>query len=125
MYERILKEAQEAGMKVFKECVPVPVSWVSADLFGKHLSEPSPPDLEGECDGAFITNIHGKDPFIVWAKKHNPNLINKGVYKGYAMYLKIDNYNGQSAAKKKAFAEAYAKVLNANGIKCGVRTYLT
>lgn len=130
-YLNILKQASEKAMEDFKKCIPTPVQWVSVDLSNKPLSKPSEVDLEGECGGAYITGLHGKSEFVSWCKKVGEEKIqkyislSKGVYKGYDLYLKIPNYNGQSAEKKEAFARTFCSVLNANGISCGVRAYLS
>lgn len=123
-FEKMLQEAQTAAMKAFNACVPTPVSWVQSDLSNKPLSEPTY-DTEGECGGAYITGIHGKDPFVTWCKKNKPNLLRKGVYKGYDMFLDREGYTGQSYEKYKAHAEAFAKVLNDYGVSCYAKSYLT
>jgi hypothetical protein len=127
-YQNILEEAHQKGLIALKTCVPTPVSWVTADLNDKPLSAPSAPDEEGECGGAYITGLHGRDPLVSWLKKQGETIdgictLKKGVYKGCDLYLYKD-YHGQSHEKHTAFAKAFAEVLNQNGIKCGVRDYL-
>lgn len=124
-YKEILLEAEKNAVIAFKNCIPTPVIWQQEDLLGNVIGKPSEPDLEGDCGGAYITNINGRDPFVKWCKTNEPDLIHKGVYKGYDLYLRIKDYNGQSAEKRKAYAEAFAKVLNGNNIKCNVKAYLT
>lgn len=131
-YLNILQEAKQKGLIALKACVPTPVSWVSVDLSDKPLSAPSAPDEEGECGGAYITGLDGRSDFVKWAKKMEDNesfkkigWLQKGVYGGYYLYLVKGDYRGQSHEKHTAFARAFAGVLNQNGIKCGVRDYLT
>lgn len=134
-YFDILKKAQEKGEIAYKTCVPTPQGFYSADLSNKPLSKVRV-DTEGDCGGAYITGIGGRDEIVRFFKKygkfngsHNYDLkdgtsLSKGVYKGYDMMLRSPG-NSQSAERKEAFCRAYAKVLNDNGIKCGVRAYLT
>jgi len=129
-YNQIIEEAVAAGEEALYACVPTPMRFYPADLSGKALGEGSI-EPEGDCGGAYITGINGNDPFIKWSKKSAPELITKGVYKGYDVYgsslhkkMKVP-YNGQSAERYEAFARAAAKVFNENGIKCYVKTYLT
>ena len=124
-YVKILEEAKAAGKKAFDACVPVPVSWVQADLFGKQIGKPSEPDPEGECGGAYITGIGGNSEFARWCKKNAPDMLRKGIYSGYFMYLSIDGYSGQSREKRKAYAEAFAAALVEHGVQCRVKDYLT
>lgn len=81
------------------------------------------------CGGAYLSYISGKDPFIKWAKIHDPELIKKGTYKGYDISgaelhsrMKV-HYNGQCLNRYEAFANAAAKVFQENGIKCAVKSY--
>ena len=130
-YLNILKQASEKGMEAFKKCTPEPVQWVSVDIMDKPISEPSEIDNEGECGGAYITGLHGKSEFVSWCKKVGEEKIqkyvtlSKGVYKGYDLYLKIPNYNGQSLEKRVAFAEGFYSVLDDNGISCSIKSYLS
>ena len=127
-YKEMLVKAVEAGEKALYECKPSPVMFTSVDLDDKPL-EPGIIDEDGECGGAYITGIHGNDPFIKWAKTHEPDLIHKGVYKGYevlglSLRMKV-KYNGQSAARKEAFMEAAVEGFKEYGVKCHVRSYLS
>lgn len=83
------------------------------------------------CGGAYLSGVPGKDPFIKWAKIHDPKLISKGVYKGYDISgaelhsrMKVQ-YRGQCASRYEAFAEAAAQIFNENGVKCYSKSYLT
>lgn len=124
-YTEILKEAQAAGMKALRECIPTPVQWVQADLNNKPIGEPGEVDTEGECGGAYITGLEGNSEFVRWAKKEKLLGLKKGVYKGYDLLINHEDYHGQSYERYKACAEAYAAVLKKNGIKCSVKSYLT
>ena len=127
-YSNVILEAEKKAFESFQNCTPTPVSWVQSDLMNNPIGEPSELDYEGECGGAYISGLDGRTPFVNWCKKNLPEnigSIQKGVYKGYTIYLKIKNYNGQSAEKKESYAQAFKKVLNENGVKCCVKTYLT
>jgi hypothetical protein len=136
-YFKIFEEAFNKGKKAHEACIPTPQGFYSADLSDKPLSEVTI-DPEGNCGGAYITGIGGRDEIVRFFKKHgrfdgshnyalkDDTRLSKGVYKGYDLMVSTNKfYNGQSAERKAAFCEAYAKVLNDNGIKCHVRTYLT
>lgn len=127
-YKEILKQALEASEKALWECVPTPVRFTSVDLEDNPIDGPGEIDLDGQCGGSYIANIDGRDPFVKWAKVHEPDLIRKGVYKGYDIYIPRHKYKkqyrGQSYDRYKASAEAYAKVLNENGIKCSAKSYV-
>lgn len=124
-FKSVLKEAQEAGMKALRECVPTPVRWQQSDLFNKPIGQPGEIDNEGECGGAYITGLDGKSEFVRWAKKADLKELSKGVYKGYDLRINHEDYHGQSYERYKACAEAYATVLKKHGIKCSVKAYLT
>ena len=128
-YLETLKEAKEKGMKALKTCKPTPVTFVQADLSDNPIGEPEECE-EGDCGGAYVTGLNGKSEFVGWCKK-NPSLLeglvtlSKGVYKGYDLYLDHGDYRGQSAERYTAFADAFCEVLKREGIKCGVRSYLS
>ena len=127
-YNKIIDEAVVSGEKALYECVPTPMSFYSADLLGNRTG-PTTIEEEGNCGGAYITGIHGKDEFIEWAKQCRKEIICKGTYKGYDItgltrLMKVP-YHGQSHERYKAFAEAATKVFNSYDIKCFVRDYLT
>jgi len=127
-YIEILKNAKVEATKAFNACTPTPVSWVQTDLSNKPIGKPSPPDMEGDCGGAYIRSLHGKSAFVRWAKVNDLSQfgsIQKDVYTGFTIYLNIEGYRGQSAEKRASYANAFAKVLNENGIKCSVKEYLT
>lgn len=127
-YKEMLEKAVEAGEKALYACKPTPVVFVQSDLDDSQIG-PESLEEDGECGGAYITGIHGNDPFIKWAKIHEPNLIHKGVYKGYevlglSLRMKV-SYNGQSAERKEAFTRAAVQVFNDYGVKCYTKTYLS
>ena len=131
-YLKILEQASKKGMEAFKKCIPEPVQWVSVDIFDKPISKPSEIDNEGECGGAYITGLDGRSDFVKWLKKLQSNpypkgvvSLHKGTYKGYDLFLHIENYNGQSKEKRESFATAFCSVLKENGISCGVKSYLS
>lgn len=125
MYTKILKEAQAAGLKALRECIPTPVKWQQSDLLNNPIGESGEMDTEGECGGAYITGLEGNSDFVRWAKKVNLPGLKKGVYKGYDLLINHEDYHGQSYERYKACAVAYAAVLKENGIKCGVKSYLS
>jgi len=124
----IILEAEKKALEAFNNCVPTPVVWVQSDLMNNPIGEPSKPDLEGDCGGAYISGLDGRSPFVTWCKTNLPQnigSIQKGVYKGYTIYLRIKNYSGQSAEKREAYARGFQSVLKEHGIPCYVKTYLT
>lgn len=131
-YLKILQQASKKGMEAFNKCTPTPVQWVSVDIMDKPISEPSEIDNEGECGGAYITGLDGRSDFVKWMKQmeHTSALqkfvtLSKGVYKGYDLFLHIENYNGQSKEKREAFANSFCSVLLENRIYCAVKSYLS
>lgn len=80
------------------------------------------------CGGAYIEGIDGRSPFTRWAKHNfpeNAGSFQKSVYKGYTIYLNIENYRGQCADRKEVFVTTFADVLRENGINCYVKSYLS
>lgn len=137
----VLSEAFAKGEKAMKECIPNPVHFYPADLSDKQLG-PGTIESEGNCGGAYITALGGNSEIVRFFKKNGKSNgmgganadyslpdgthIRKGVYKGYTLHTPTSKiYNGQSHEHYKAFYDAYATVLKENGVKCGVRDYLT
>lgn len=124
-YNAIIKEAQEKGRKALAVCQPQQFEWGMAESLtsNKIVGKTS---THGDFGGAYIRGIDGRSPFITWAKKNIPDVVQKDVYKGYTMYLSSYKIGDeQEMEKNEAFARAFAEVLNANGIKCSVKTYLS
>jgi hypothetical protein len=134
-FVNILKKAYEVSKIAYESCTPTPQAFYSADLSGRQLTTPVV-DLEGDCGGAYLTGIGGRDEIVRFYKKYGrfngshsysieglPTL-SKSVYKGYEMMIPSAG-NSQSAERKAAQCRAFAKVLNENGIRCSVKTYLS
>ncbi|MEK6829094.1 MAG: hypothetical protein AABY15_03125 [Nanoarchaeota archaeon] len=139
-FYKILEEAMEKGKQAMNDCKPTPMHFYPADLQGNALGAGTV-ESEGNCGGAYIraiqynTDIYKffnkeakKDGTGANAKFELPNgiLFRKDVYTGYTLHFPTSNfYNGQSHERYKAFYDAAAGVLRENGVKCGVRDYLT
>lgn len=126
-YEAILKEAQEKGQIAMDLCQPEQFVWgQAADIFSNKIAGDTFTETHGDLGGAYIYGLGGKDPFVTWAKKNIPNIVQKDVYKGYTLYTSsYRKKDTQEMEKNAAFARAFADVLKANGIKCAVKTYLS
>lgn len=140
-FSLILETAMEKGKAAMTACKPTPQHFYPADLSGKALG-PGTIESEGDCGGAYIRAIQYNSEIYKFFKtkaKSNgmtganadfklPNGIHlrKDVYKGYTLHFPTYNfYNGQSHERYKAFYEAAAEVLKAEGVSCSVRDYLT
>lgn len=124
-YNIILKEAAEKGNIAMAACKPVQYQWGQAESLTSNKIV-GPTETHGDLGGAYITGIPGKCDFVNWAKKHNPDLIQRGVYKGYDMYLhKFKATSEDEVDKNMAFAEAFAEVLKSHGIVCRAKSYLS
>jgi len=127
LFKKIYEDAVKAGLKAHTECKPIPVSWVSVDLFDKPLDKPSELDLEGDCGGAYVV-IQKKlstGRFLTWCDK-NTSKLGEYTKKGFFV-LRMDygSYRGQSAERAEACARAFAEVLKKHEIPCSVKTYLS
>lgn len=105
-FEQVTEQAHNAGMLAVQgtEC---PVMVVKDPRTGQAWTVP-----EGPCGFAYVTLRKSNTSFAIWAKK-------KGIFqKGYSgTQLWVSDFN-QSVTLKSAYAQAYARVLNENGIEC-------
>jgi hypothetical protein len=130
LYEKIYKDAVEAGLKAHTECKPTPVSWVSVDLDDNPIEKPSDIDEDGEAGGAYICIVAKPNSenffFMEWCLKKIPEKVSR-THTRYYYNISVDkgNYKGQSAEKAEAAAKAFAETLNKYGIRCSVGTYLS
>lgn len=127
-YAKIIKDARKVALKAMKDCVPVPVQFVQADLDDKPIGKAYAVDKEGDCGGAYLKGITDQK-FITWAiiKQGELWLRKESERKKspYILSMLIKDYRGQSAERYEAYYTAFAKVLNENGITCRVHAYLT
>lgn len=112
-FEAIVAAAEEAGMKALAAKVPTPmVVGTPTTLFGSTLDRSKPMYYEagGVCGFAWI-KIKGNTAFGRYIRKAGK------ARPGYPSGLEINvTAGGQSMERKEAYAQAYAKVLNDNGI---------
>jgi hypothetical protein len=125
-YKLVWGELVTEGNKALLNCKPNPVAFYQADLVGNQIGKADIVD-EGNCGGAYIVLYDSRSEFVKWLKKYQSQEVQKNMGKGYTLSLSQMHagYNGQSAERYEACAEAVATILKANGIMCGVRAYLT
>lgn len=107
-WQAIYALANQAGGKAMEECVPKPLV-VESKVY-----------MEGECGGAFVVIEDGRTSFARWLRKKG--LGDRHYQRGYSISAK---QIGQSAESAKAYADAFARVLRRNGIKCRPEIYFT
>ena len=100
--------AMQAARKAMEECVPKPLV-VESQVY-----------MEGDCGGAFVVIEDGRTSFVRWLRKNG--LGRRYYQRGYSISAE---QIGQSAESAKAYADAFARVLRRNGIKCRSEIYLT
>lgn len=105
-FENVTMQAHNAGMLAVQS-TQCPTMIVRDTCTGKTWEVP-----EGPCGFAYVTLRKSNTSFAIWAKK-------KGIFqKGYSgTQLWVSDFN-QSVTLKSAYAQAYARVLNENGIEC-------
>ena len=126
-YQEIIDKATEEGHKALWQTKPNPVGWVQADLDDKPIGKTYIVD-EGLCGGAYIILTDSRSEFVKWCKTNDKLSIDKNIGgKGYTIstFDAHRDYRGQSAERYEACAEAFAKVLQENGVDCMVHAYLT
>ena len=117
-YDKILDEAHVAGMAAGDAAIPTPmvVSPHASVLDDNSPVVKSYYVSEGVCGFAYVlTNEHGNSKFVKHLKKSPDRDGDKYYYGGY--YVKWVGEFNQSYERKIAYADAYASVLNDNGIK--------
>lgn len=107
-WQEIYAIASLAARKAMQECVPRPLV-VEGQVY-----------MEGWCGGAYVVIEDGRAAFARWLRK-------KGIgrrhhRRGYSFSAERI---GQSAESAKAYADAFARVLHRNGIRCRSESYFT
>ena len=107
-YQTLIEDAHREGMTALNECCPTPMVVVGHS----HTGESNAWYVdEGMCGFAWI-EFAGNTDFGRWAKKMK--VATKAYPKGLMIWVSEGN---QSYDRKRAYAEAYARVLNEAGIK--------
>ena len=105
-FEQVTLQAHEAGLQAVQgtQC---PAMVVLDPTTGQKWHVP-----DGPCGFAYVVLRKSNTSFAIWAKKRG--LFSKG-YSGTQLW--VSDFN-QSVTLKGAYAQAYARVLNENGIEC-------
>jgi len=105
-FQAIIDQAFEAGEQAGINAVPLPMGVCTTD--GRLI------DIidDGACGFAWVTVRPANSSFAIWAKKQG---LMRSAYGGGVQYW-VKGF-GQSVDRKAAFAGAFAKVLQDNGIK--------
>lgn len=104
-FEDIAEKAYRAGIEAGKNAAPIPMYVVDQGIPIDRIDD-------GACGFAWVTVRPANSSFAIWAKKRG---IMRPMYGGGVTYW-VSEF-GQSVDRKAAFAAAYAKVLQENGIK--------
>ncbi len=107
-WQEIYTVAKQAARKAMEECVPKPL------VVGGQVC------MEGGCGGAFVVIEDGRTAFARWLRKKR--LGERHYQHGYLISAE---QIGQSAESAKAYADAFARVLCRNGIRCRSEIYFT
>lgn len=112
-FAALYAKADAAGKAAATACVPTPMVVGSpTTLLGNDI-DPNKPTYyvaDGVCGFAWI-KLKGNTPFGRWTKKKG---LAKPAYPN-GLSIWVSAY-GQSMARKEAYARAFAKVLNENGV---------
>jgi hypothetical protein len=109
-WEEIFSMAADAGAIAAANAVPTPMK---LDGF--------PVEMEGKCGGAIIRVLDARRGFARWVIKSGNG--SRHYYSGAQMFARIDN--SQSVDRARAYAIAFATVLQHNGIECEIESYLS
>ena len=104
----IFKLADDAGRMAHDQSVPTPMRVVGYPVI-----------MDGMCGGAYIRVPDARRDFARWLLKNGHAW--RGHLPGAMRYF---SSNTQSVDRARAYAEAFAGVLCANGVECSVTTYL-
>lgn len=112
----IYEKAHAAGRLAASNCVPTPMT-----LKGYA------PIFAGVCGFAWVTIPDARSPIARWCKTNG--IGHKNYKAGWCISPKLDREDlpfgdFQSLEPKEAYAKAFAEVLRANGIECGVESRL-
>ena len=115
-YMELYKKAGITGDTAAMAVVPTPMCVVQR---ADPLDDASPivkryaPVMDGVCGFAWVIVKPGNSKFANWLKKTGIAL-SDSYYGGVSVWV---NTFGQSMTRKEAYAQAFAKVLNENGIR--------
>ena len=114
-FEVLFQKADAAGQAAAEAVVPVPMQIVQrANPFDDNspVVKSYEPVLDGVCGFAWVNVKPGNCAFANFLKKE------KGGHKSYygGIDMSVRGYN-QSMTRKEAYAEAFAEVIRATGIK--------
>ena len=114
-FGEIYKEADRAGMEALNKCLPNPMI---VEQHVNQLDDNSPVAKswfveDGVCGFAWVNVKPGNSPFANFLKANDLGR-KDSYYGGVTIWVTAGN---QSMQKKEAYAEAFAEVLNQNGIK--------
>lgn len=114
-FAKIYSDAYQAGLDALSVAKPTPiVVGTPVSIFAPNSpldrSKPVYYEPEGVCGFAWVS-FKGTTPFGRWAKK--AGVASKGYPSGLQVWV---SEGGQSVERKEAFARAFAKVLQSNGI---------
>jgi hypothetical protein len=110
----LYEKADFAGRDAARKCVPTPmVVGQATSLFGNEIDYSKPVEVvnDGVCGFAWVNLKPGNSQFANWLKK-NGYARPDSYYGGVTVW--VSDYN-QSMQKKKAYADAFARVLSENG----------
>ena len=113
-FAQLFKRAHEAGDAAARACTPRPMIVRPGDitLNGSPVSQDTYYVSEGACGFAWIVIHPGNCPAANYAKKH----LGAHPHYGGGTEIWVSAY-GQSVARKEQYAQAFADVLRAAGIK--------
>lgn len=114
--QEIYNEAHLAGITAGNNAKPIPMTVCSADPLTGIPIAVIDVVADGVCGFAWVSmkaNTPENRKFLTWAKKQN--IMRKSCMGGFTLW--VSDYN-QSMQRKEAYASAFARVLNAHGIKC-------
>lgn len=113
--DQILETARQAGMNAGANHNPTPVVFGTAkNILSNEIdyTQPTYYEEEGLCGFAWVKISPARGKFVNYLKKLG---IGRRSYQGgYDIWI---SEFGQSYERKSAYADAFAKVLNENGIK--------
>lgn len=101
--------ASSAGEKAAESCVPTPM----------YIHGYAEPIMTGRVGFAWVVIHDARKRFPKWLKRQK--IGHAGYYGGWVVHAKT---HSQSFEKAKAYADAFAKVLQQNGIDCDVESRL-
>lgn len=112
-FEKLFGDAHAAGWAAGNYVTPTPmiVAGTSFDERGRPVTTVYPPVMDGACGFAWVKVRPGTSSFARWLVKAGHA---RAAYGG-GVEVWVSYFN-QSVARKEAYAEAFAKVLNDAGV---------